>query len=456
MKVIYVGGNHAGTLSMKELKKRHPQTQVVCYEENTVTSFLACGIALSVSGVVKKPEDLFYSSPEDLSENDGVEMHTMHRVTKIDKENKKVFGINLETNQEFEDTYDKLVLATGSWPIIPPIPGIDAKNVHLSKTYQQALNLIECVNNPEIKNVTIVGAGYIGMEQVEAFALKGKNVTLIDFTDRVLQKYYEEEFSAPIQEQMDKDGVKTLLNQKVVEFVTDESGNTTKVVTDKGFEVETDLVIMSVGFKPYANFLEGVVDLAPNGAILTDEYRYTSDDSILAIGDSSTIRNNTNDDSNAYIALASNAIKTGVSAALNIYEKKVPFKGVQGSNGLSVFGYNLVSVGFTKEAAVNVFKMNAESVYLKDNIRPEFMPHNEEVQIKVCFDKDSGKILGAQIGSKYDIHLAIHFFSLAIQEGKTVDELALSDLFFLPHYNKPINYILNILLMASAKFNENK
>lgn len=450
MKVIYVGGNHAGTLSMKELKARHPETQVVLYEENTVTSFLACGIALSVGGVVEKPEDLFYSSPEDLRDNDGVEVHTSHKVTRIDKENKKVFGTNLETNEEFEDTYDKLVLATGSWPIIPPIPGVDANNIHLSKTYQQAVNLIELVNDEKIQNVTIVGAGYIGMEQVEAFNKKGKNVTLIDFTDRILQKYYEEEFSAPMQEELNKAGVTTLLNQKVVEFSTDNNGNCNIVKTDKGEEISTDLVIMSVGFRPYANFLDGIVELAPNGAVITDDYRYTSDENILAIGDGATIRNNTNGQSDAYVALASNAIRTGVAAALNIYKKEFKFTGVQGANGLSIYDYNLVSVGYTEEAAKNVFKMNVSSAYIQDKVRPEFMPHNEDVQIRVCFDLDSGRIIGAQIGSREDIHLAIHFFSLAIQEGKTVNDLVLSDLFFLPHYNKPINYILKVLLKASS------
>lgn len=454
MKVIYIGGNHAGTLSMKELKLRHPEVEITLYDENNVTSFLACGIALSVSGVVKNMNDLFYSSPSDL-EKDGINVFTNHKIIKINKQEKTILVQNLNNNKTFLDTYDKLVIATGSWPIIPPISGINASNIYLSKTYQQAQKLLKIANDENIKNVAIIGAGYIGIELVEAFSKKGKNVTLVDSCSTLLDKYYNFEFSQEIVKKLHQNKVNIMLNETVESFdVIDNKAYQIKLKSNK--TLKTDLVVMCVGFRPNTDMFKDTLELTSNGAIKVDEYRYTSDKNILAIGDCATIINNATNDKHAYIALASNAIRTGICAANNIFEKKMPLVGVQGANGICVFGIFLSSVGVNKTNAIKYFNIEAEEVFYEDNLLPEFMQQTTPVKVNISYELKTGRIIGAQLQSTQDIHLATHFFSLAIQEQKTLEELLLTDLLFLPHYNKPLNFIFMAIMKARNYWLENK
>lgn len=454
MKVIYIGGNHAGTLSMKELRAKHPDVKVTLYEENTKVSFLACGIALSLSGIVKNMQDLFYSSLQEL-ESEGIEVHQSCKVIKVDKLTKTLTIKNLVTEEIFTDTYDKLVVATGSWPIVPPIKGVDAKNVHLSKTYQQAQKLLEYVKDESIKKVSIVGAGYIGIELAEAFAIKGKEVTLIDSCSTLLDKYYNQDFAQPILEELPKHNIKLVLNQCVEHFNVN-NDIVDSIVTKDGTQIATDLVVMCVGFKPNTKLFEGVVELSNNKAIIVDKYRYSSDENILAIGDCATINNNATNQLHSYIALASNAIRTGICAANNIVDKEMEFGGVQGSNGLCVFNHYLASCGVNKVNAIKYFDIDAQDFTFVDNILPEFINKSTPVKINISYESNSGRIIGVQLYAKEDIHLATHFFSLAIQEQKTLNDLVLTDLLFLPHYNKPLNFIFMAIMQARNNWLANK
>ncbi|MGA9466873.1 MAG: FAD-dependent oxidoreductase, partial [Exiguobacterium marinum] len=255
MKIAVIGCTHAGTAAVKGLLAKHANLDITVYERNDNVSFLSCGIALHVGGVVQRAEELFYSSPRELEEL-GATMRMKHDVLSIDAEAKTVHAKNLETGEDVHDTYDRLIVTTGSWPIVPTLPGIEMNGIELCKNYAHAQRIIERAT--DATKIAVIGAGYIGVELVEAFEAYGKHVTFIDSADRILNKYLDKSFTDPLEADMASRGIDLELGQTVEAF-RGTSGNVTHVVTDKG-EFEADLVILCVGFRPNTGLLEGQVD----------------------------------------------------------------------------------------------------------------------------------------------------------------------------------------------------
>ena len=434
MKVVVIGCTHAGTAAILNLKKTNPDTEITVFERNDNISFLSCGIALYVGGVVKDPQGLFYCSPEKLKEL-NVDTRMKHDVKNVDIQGKKIRVVNLETGIEFNETFDKLIITSGSWPIIPPIEGIDLDNILLCKNFNHSNEIIERAKHS--KKVVVVGAGYIGVELVEAFRDNGKEVVLVDAEERILNKYFDKEYTEVAEEAFRHRGIVTATGEKVVRF-EGKNGSVTKVVTDKN-EYEADMVIMCVGFVPNTSLFKGQLDMLPNGAIKVDEYMRTSDKDVMAAGDCCSVYSNALD-THIYIPLATNAVRMGTLAALNLSENKFRHPGTQGTSGIKIYENNMAATGITEETA-KAEGIEVESVIAVDNYRPEFMPTYEEVMLKVVFDKNSRKILGAQLNSKIDLTQSINTLSVCIQNGMTVDDLAFVDFFFQPHYNKPWNFI---------------
>lgn len=451
MKVIVIGCNHAGTWAAKTLKATDPNCQVVTYDRNDNISFLACGIALWVGGVVKDPKGLFYASPEGLK-SEGIEVYMGHEVTKIDWANKKMTVKELKTGKEFEDNYDKLILATGSWPVTPPIEGLKQegttyglkKGIFFSKLYQQGQDIIDEIAKPEVKRVMVVGAGYIGVELIEAFKNHGKEVILMEAMPRVMANYFDKEITDEAEKRIKDAGIELHLGETVKKFEGDD--RVKKVVTDKG-SYDVDMVVMSVGFRPNSELYKDYLETLPNGAIVVDTTMKSSkDENVYAIGDCSSVYS-CSSKSHEYIALATNAVRMGIVAANNILGKKVNYCGTQGSNAICVFGYNMASTGWSEETAKKK-GLKVKSNFFRDAERPEFMPTYEDVLVKIVYEEGTGRMLGAQIASKHNHAEAIHAFSLAIANEMTVQDFALSDFFFLPHYNKPLSWMTMVAYTA--------
>lgn len=436
MKVAVIGCTHAGTAAILNIARLHPEAEITVYEKNDNISFLSCGIALYVGGVVKDPKGLFYSSPDKLAEL-GVKTKMNHEVINVDTEAKKVVAKNLNTNEQIEDTFDKIIVTTGSWPIIPRIDGIDLENILLSKNFYHSNTIIE--KSKDVKNIVVVGAGYIGVELVEAFEMNGKNVTLIDSLDRIMSKYLDPEYTEIAEKAFREHGITLALGETVQRFEGKE-GKVTKVVTEKG-EYNAELVILCIGFRPNTELLKGQVEMLPNGAIIVDEYMRTSKKDVFAAGDSCAIKYNPTGKTE-YIPLATNAVRMGTLVARNLVKPTTRHLGTQGTSGIKIYEHNIASTGLT-EIAAQANGIETLSVLIKDNFRPEFMPTNEMVQFKVVFEKNSRKILGAQILSKADMTQMINTMSVIIQNNMTIDELGFIDFFFQPHFNKPWS-ILNM------------
>lgn len=441
-KIAVIGCTHAGTAAITGIARLYPDAQITVFERNDNISFLSCGIALHVGGVVKNAEELFYSSPNQLADL-GVTTLMRHDVINVDTEAKTLQARNLETGEPFTHSYDKLVVTTGSWPIIPQMDGINLDNVVLCKNYNHAQAIIEKAKNAQ--RIAVIGAGYIGIELVEAFEMLGKDVTLIDNMDRILYKYLDKEFTDLTEQALVERGVKLALGQTVTSFMGDEHGKVTTVMTTAG-QYETDLVVLCIGFRPNTDLLKGKVDMLPNGAIIVDDYMRTSDPDIFAAGDSCAVRYNPTGEL-AYIPLATNAVRMGSLIAKNLISPTTKYLGTQGTSAIKIYDHNIASTGMTETAALAA-GMNVNKVTIFDNDRPEFMPTYEPVTLKVVYENETGRIVGAQLFSKVNLTQSINTLSVCIQNRMTMDELSYVDFFFQPHYNKPWNFLNQAGLQA--------
>ena len=428
MKIVVIGTNHAGIATANTLIDQYPGHEIVMIDRNSNMSYLGCGTAIWVGRQIEKPDELFYAKAEDF-EKKGVKILTETEVSEIDFTNKMIYAKS-KTGEKITESYDKLVLATGSRPIIPNLPGKDLKGINFLKLFQEGQAIDEEFAKNDVKRIAVIGAGYIGTEIAEAAKRRGKEVLLFDAESTSLASYYDEEFAKGMDENLAQHGIELHFGELAQEFKANEKGHVSQIVTNKS-TYDVDLVINCIGF-------------TANSA-LAGEHLETFKN---AVGDVATIYSNALQDF-TYIALASNAVRSGIVAGHNIGGKSIESVGVQGSNGISIFGYNMTSTGLSVKAAKKI-GLEVSFSDFEDKQKAWFLhENNDSVKIRIVYETKSRRIIGAQLASKSEIIAGnINMFSLAIQEKKTIDELALLDLFFLPHFNSPYNYMTVAALNA--------
>ncbi|MDR2758356.1 MAG: FAD-dependent oxidoreductase [Spirochaetaceae bacterium] len=441
-KIVLIGANHAGTAAANTILDNYPGNQLVIFDGNSNISYLGCGTALWVGRQIDGSDGLFYSSRDILaSKKATVHMETL--VEKIDFGAKKIVAKD-KTGKEIAESYDKLILATGSLPIIPKIKGLDLPQVASAKLFQDGQKINSLLDQGDIKNVAVVGAGYIGVELAEAVRRRGKNVLLFEAANTSLSTYYDDWFTQDMDKIL-KDNNIALHFGELVQEIKGES-KVQGITTNKG-EYPVDMVIMAIGFRPNTALAAGELETFANGAYKVNLRQETSKPGVYAIGDCATVYSNAIENT-AYIALATNAVRSGVVAGHNAGGTPLESIGVQGSNGICIYGYKMVSTGLNLKAAE---KAGYTPIYtqFEDTQKPAFIKEdNHRVKIRIVYDKKTRRVLGAQMASYQDISMGIHLFSLAIEEKVTIDKLKLLDIFFLPHFNQPYNYITMAALTA--------
>jgi len=441
-KVVIIGSNHAGIAAANTILGNYKDHEVTVVERNSYISYLGCGTALWVGGQLPGPDQLFYSSGDALAEA-GANFLTETEVKSVDFDNKVVKAV-AKDGTAIEKPYDKLILATGSRPIPPPIPGIDLDNVHYVKTFYDGGDIHEALKSDAVKSVAVIGAGYIGVELAEAVQRRGKKTYMFEAASSVLPGYYDEWFTTDMEKVMRDNGVDIRLNEKINEIKGDST--VTGIVTDKG-TYDVDMVIVSVGFMANSELGAGVLETTPKGAYEVNLNQETNVKDVYAVGDCATVFSNALQD-RAYIALATNAVRSGIVGAHNACGTPLQSAGVQGSNGISIYGYNMVSTGLTAKKAEEA-GFDAAHTDFEDLQKPGFMTEeNSNVKIRIVYDRTTRRVLGAQLASFNDISMGIHMFSLAVAKQVTIDDLKLLDIFFLPHFNQPYNYITMAALSA--------
>ena len=441
-KIVIIGSNHAGIAATNTILGNYKDHEVTVIERNSYISYLGCGTAFWVAGKLDGPEQLFYSSGDKLAEV-GAVVHMETEVQAVDFDKKVVKAVSKD-GAEFEQVYDKLILATGSRPIPPSIPGLELDNVHYVKTFHDGGDIHEALKNEAIKSVAVIGAGYIGVELAEAVQLRGKKTYMFEADSSILPGYYDEWLTSDMQQHMEKNGVAIHLEEKIEEIKGD--GKVTGIVTSKG-AYDVDMVIVCVGFTANSQLGAGTLETTQCGAYKVNLNQETNIQDVYAVGDCAVVHSNALQGP-AYIALATNAVRSGIVAAHNACGTGLQSAGVQGSNGIAIYGYNMVSTGLTFKAA-KVAGFDAAHTDFEDLQKPGFITEdNHNVKIRIVYDKTTRRVLGAQLASFHDISMGIHMFSLAVAKEVTIDDLKLLDIFFLPHFNQPYNYITMAALSA--------
>lgn len=346
--VAVIGCTHAGTFATTSILAEHPDWTVHVFERNGTLSFLSCGIALWVGDHVSDPKKMFYSSPAALAEA-GATMHMRTDVTSVDLDARTLTYRALdEAGDPAEQTlaFDKLVVTTGSRPVIPPIPGIDSPHVLLCKNWDHAIAIKEKAKTA--KSAVVIGSGYIGAEIAEQFSVTGVKTTLVDGLDRPLANNFDKTITDQVAAAFEEHGVTLALGQKVVEF-RDNDDDTVTVVTEKG-EYTAEMAILAVGFLPNTDLLKGKVDMLPNGAIVVDDYMQASAPGVYAAGDSATVFYNPTGQHD-YIPLATNAVRQGLLVGRNIETPTVKYMGTQATSAVQLYDLSLAASGLTRAGA---------------------------------------------------------------------------------------------------------
>ncbi|WP_144744432.1 H2O-forming NADH oxidase [Enorma burkinafasonensis] len=443
MRVVIVGTNHAGIAAANTLLDNYPEAEVVMIDRNSNLSYLGCGTALWVGRQIDSYQNLFYTSREAF-EAKGAKIFMETSVTGIDFTAKTVSCEPL-VGAPFTVAYDKLILATGSLPIAPKIPGNDLAGISFLKLFQEGQEVDRQVSDPKVDTVAVIGAGYIGVEIAEAAHRRGKRVRLFDIAPTSLASYYDPSFAHLMDERLERNGIECHFGEGVEEYIGDEDGHVRAVRTSRD-TYPADLVVNAIGFVPNTELGRDALELGAKGAYRVDRHQQTSIEDVYAIGDCATIYSNALR-AETYIALATNAVRSGIVAGHNAGGTPLEAAGVQGSNAISVYGLNLVSTGLSVAAAERA-GLEVLHTDFEDLQRPAFMRENGEVKIRIVYERGSRRIVGAQLASELDVSPTIHLFSLAIEVGYTIDQLKLLDIFFLPHFNQPYNYITMAALGA--------
>ncbi|EAE0946984.1 oxidoreductase [Listeria monocytogenes] len=438
MKYVIVGTSHAGFEAVQTLLKKDSDAEIVVFEAGSTASFLSCGIQSYLEDISKSLDELHYANEASYKEQ-GVDIRMNTSVIAINPETKEITTRTTD-GVEATESYDKLLLSPGG--VTGTIPNVDDQ--HENIFYLRGRNWADKVKNrmSSAKKAVVVGAGYIGIEAAIAYAQAGIDVTVVDFVDSILPTYLDSEFTSLLTKHMEEKGMKIKTGEGVKEFKVNENNEVTAVVTDKG-TYEADTVIISVGVRPNTQWLKDTLTLDGRGFVEVNEHMETSVKDVYAAGDATAIPFAPTNDK-AYIALATNARRQGVIMARHASgDADAKIGRVNGTSGLAVFDYKFATTGI-KDANANSYQGNVKSVYKEDLIRPSFMHDEEKVLMKLHYDADNGRILGAQLMSTYDILQAINAVSVAIEAEWTVDQLAQADFFFQPEFSRPWNF-LNVL-----------
>lgn len=447
MKIIIIGGVAAGAKAAAKSKRLLPDAEVHIYTQDTCVSYSSCGLPYYIAGDFEDWHKLIVRTIEEF-EKSGVHIHTLNRVTKILPADKKVLVKNLETNECFFVEYDRLIIATGSFPYKPEIKNNNLKNIFTLRTLQDGINIRETMEKSN--HITIVGGGYIAVELIEAFVKNGKNVTVIERSAFILS-VFDEEISSLIQTfilENSNDRVKILNEDSVSEFVGEDK--VTGVVTQKGFGFETDMVIISAGVRPVVDIaVSAGIELGITGAIKVNSRMQTNIPDIYACGDC-VEKINMISHTPVWFPLGSTANKEGRVAAINACGGVEDFEGILNSAVLRYHALNISMTGLTEKAAQKL-GFDTVSVVITKRDRAGYMPEVQNVTLKLVADRRTHRVLGAQAIGCGDADKRVNTVSVGLLSNMRVEDLLDVDLTYAPPFSTSIDILISAARILKSK-----
>ena len=429
MKLVVIGGTAAGLSAASKARRLDPNMEIIVYEASGYVSYGACGLPYLVGGCIPDANDLISLSPQQLREQRNIPTFIHHRVKKIDRDQKKVEVCNLDNGQVFQQDYDKLVIATGAKPVIPPIPGIEGAGVYTLRTVEDGLRLRGRVAE-KTNRAVIIGGGFIGLELAEQLTLAGIEVHIVEAMPRLLPML-PAQYAETVAKELTNHGVSLHLGTSVSAILRNSDGQISGVQCANSMKLPTDFVVLSVGVRPVSDLAkECGLMIGTKGGILVNAEQQTSDADIWACGDCVEMRHLITGKP-CYFPLGTTANKQGRVAGENVAGGQAEFPGVLGSQVTKVFDLYLSSTGLSIEQAQQE-GYSATSVSIKKTDRASYYPGGEENQLTLVFRKDSGRLLGAQGIGGGSIAGRINLLACAITSGMDVFQLNELDLVYSP------------------------
>ena len=438
MKVVIVGGVAGGATAAARIRRLDEKAQIVVFERSGYISYANCGLPYYIGDVITDAEELTLQSPESFYSRFRVDMRVHHEVTEIHPEKKTVSVKNLKTGEEFEESYDKLILSPGAKPTQPRFFGADLDKVFTLRTVEDTLRIKNYINENHPKSAVLAGGGFIGLELAENLRELGMDVTVVEYAKQLMSPF-DSDMAAFIHNEMRKHDVKLVLG-RAVEGFEEKDGGVDVLLKDEA-PLHADMVVLAIGVTPdTALAKEAGLELGIKGAIVVNDRMETSVPDIYAAGDAVQVKNSVTGD-DALISLAGPANKQGRIIADNICGLDSRYKGSQGSSVIKVFDMTAALTGINERTAKTA-GLNADTVILSPMSHAGYYPGGKVMTVKVVFEKGTYRLLGAQIVGYDGVDKRIDVLATAIRAGLKATDLKDLDLAYAPPYSSakdPVN-----------------
>ena len=435
--MIIVGGVAGGATAAAKLRRISEDVEIILIERGEYISFANCGLPYYIGETIKDRSKLLVQTVEGMSDRFNIDIRNLSEVTSINPENKSITIKNLRTNEEYNETYDKLLLSPGARPIVPPIPGLkENETLFTLRNIPDTDKIKNYVDHQKPKKAVVVGGGFIGIEMAENLVDRGIEVTIVEMSSQVMAPI-DYEMASILHAHLKEKGVHLILENGVQSFANQGE----KVILSDGTEIPTDMTILSIGVRPENELAKTAgLELGERGGIIVNEYLQTSNENIYAVGDAIEVVDYINGNK-AMIPLAGPANRQGRIAANNMIGKKEKYQGTLGTSIAKVFDLTVASTG-NNEKTLKRFSVPYEVLHIHPSSHAGYYPGASQISLKLIFDKDTGKIFGAQAIAGDGADKRIDVIATAIKGGLTVEDLSNLELSYAPPFSSakdPVN-----------------
>jgi NADPH-dependent 2,4-dienoyl-CoA reductase/sulfur reductase-like enzyme/rhodanese-related sulfurtransferase len=424
MKVLIVGGVAGGMSAATRLRRLKEDAEIIVFEQGPHVSYANCGLPYHVGEIIPLEQDLLLQTPRSLHDRFRLDVRVHNRVEKINRADKTVEVKNLATGESYLESYDSLVLSTGAKPRMVPIPGLERARV--LRDVQDAVAIKALVDQKKISSAAIIGAGFIGVELAENLQHRGIETTIVEFREHILPQF-DPEMIEPMQQVLVENGIKLALNAQTEEVLAN-----TLVLKD-GRVIKADLVVAAIGVIADSKLaVDAGLEIGSAGGILVSDQMQTSDPNIYAVGDAAE-KTSFITGQNQMIWLANLANRHGRLVADVIAGENVRARASIGTGIIGAYGMAAALTGITEAMAIRM-SIPHQIIHLHPGSHAGYYPGSERLSIKVLFDPETGKILGAQAIGKDGVDKRMDVLSTAIYAGLTVDDLMNLELAYAPAF----------------------
>ena len=438
MKIVIIGGVAGGATAAARIRRRNEHAEIIVFEKSGYISYANCGLPYYIGDVITDPEELTLQTPESFFRRFRIHMKIHHEVVSIHPERKMVLVKNLETGEAFEESYDKLILSPGAKPAQPRLPGVGMDQLFTLRTVEDTFRIKEYITKNHPKSVVLAGGGFIGLELAENLRELGMEVTIVQ-RPRQLMTPFDPDMASMIHSEMRRHGIKLLLGYTVEGFREKDHG--AEVLLKDNPSLRADMVILAIGVTPdTALAKEAGLELGIKGSIVVNDRMETSVPDIYAAGDAVQVKHYVTGE-DTLLSLAGPANKQGRIIADHICGDDSRYPGSQGSSVIKVFDMTAVATGINETNARRA-GLQVDTVILSPMSHAGYYPGGKVMTMKVIFEKETWRLLGAQIIGYEGVDKRIDVLATAMHARMKATQLKDLALAYAPPYSSakdPVN-----------------